>query len=117
MAKRTKLEKIDGLGPREIRDIRSSIRQVWHRSHARALCVKRCIGADGFSYCEKCKKRAPKVFIDHIETVGDVDAGFIKRLFVPSKGLQGLCKKCHALKTKMERKRKKLTQKKKGEWY
>ncbi len=96
-------EKVDGLSPHDVKKIRAAIRQVWHRSHVRKLCVNRCIGKDGFSYCELCKKRAPKVFIDHITKVGEVDSGFIKRLFVASKYLQGLCKKCHDLKTKEER--------------
>lgn len=98
------VEKIDGLNAKDIANIRKAIRQVWHRSHVRKLCVQRCIGKDGFSYCEKCKKRSPKVFIDHKIAVGDVDAGFIKRLFISSKGLQGLCKKCHDTKTSAERK-------------
>ena len=97
------VKKYDGLNAKDVKNIRSAIRQVWHRSHVRKLCVNRCIGKGGFSYCEKCFKRAPKVFIDHIKKVGDVDAGFISRLFCSSKGLQGLCKKCHDLKTKEER--------------
>lgn len=97
-------DKIDGLGPREVEDIRKAVRQVWHRSKARGLCVKRCIGKDGFSYCEKCKQRAPKVTIDHIVEVGLVDGGFLERMFIPSKGLQGLCHKCHNDKTKATRK-------------
>lgn len=44
------------------------------------------------------------MFVDHINRVGDVDAGFIERMFVPSNKLQGLCHKCHGLKTKQERK-------------
>lgn len=98
-----KVQITDGLGPHEIKRIRAAIRQVWHRSFARALVVKRCLGRGGFSYCEQCKKRAPKIFIDHIQTVGEVDSGFIERLFCPSGALQGLCKTCHDHKTKMER--------------
>lgn len=104
MAKK-KLVKVDGLGPHEIKKIRAAVRQVWHRSYARRLVVLRCIGRGGFSYCELCKKRAPKIFIDHIVNVGDVDYGFINRMFVASKWLRGLCKKCHDIKTKEERKR------------
>lgn len=106
MAKK-KIIKTDGLGPQEIKKIRAAVRQVWHRSHARKLCVERSIGADGFHRCEnpKCKKKVPKVHIDHIENVGDVDHGFIKRMFVPSNRLRALCKKCHDAKTKEERKR------------
>lgn len=103
MAKRQKLVKCDGLGPYEIKRIRAAIRLVWSRCHARALVTKRCTGKDGFTYCEKCKKRCPNLKIDHIQAVGEVDAGFILRLFVPSKQMQGLCKQCHDLKTRMER--------------
>lgn len=103
MAKRQKLTKLDGLGPYEIRKIRSAIRIVWHRSYARALVVKRCKDENGFARCEKCKKTTPSLKIDHIKQVGDVDGGFIKRLFCPSNQLQGLCPLCHNLKTKEER--------------
>lgn len=100
---RTKLTKTDGLGPLEIKRIRSAIRQVWHRCHARALVIKRATEADGFFRCEKCRLITPALKIDHIVNVGDVDAGFIKRMFVPSNRLQALCKQCHGFKTKEER--------------
>ncbi len=102
-----KVARTDGLGAFEVAKIRSAIRQVWHRSHARKLCAKRCTGEDGYSFCEKCKQRAPKIFIDHIVAVGDLDGGFISRLFCASSGLMGLCKSCHAEKTAKERKAKK----------
>jgi len=95
--------KIDGLSAHDIKKIRAAVRQVWHRSHVRKLCVNRCIGKGGFSFCEACGKRAPKVHIDHKLNVGAVDAGFIERMFTPSKNLQGLCKVCHNQKTKAER--------------
>jgi hypothetical protein len=103
-----KIEKVDGLSPYDVKKIRSAIRQVWQRSHVRKLCVNRCIGVGGFSYCEQCKKRAPHIHIDHKVRVGDVDAGFIARLFCPSSGLQGLCKECHRVKTNAERRQAKL---------
>lgn len=106
MAKKRKkkaVEKVDGLSAKDVQKIRSAIRQVWHRSHVRKLCVNRCIGKDGFSYCEKCGKRAPKILIDHINKVGEVDGGYIRRLFCASILLQGLCKICHDKKTKEER--------------
>lgn len=102
MAKK-KLQKIDGLGPFEIKKIRSALRQVWHRSYARALVVKRCTRKDGFQYCEKCNKKTPGVKVDHIVQVGDVDAHHIQRLFTPSQNLQGLCRECHRVKTRLER--------------
>jgi hypothetical protein len=98
-----KIARTDGLGPFEVKKIRSAIRLVWHRSHARRLVVLRCTGKDGFTYCEKCKKRTPQLKIDHIEAVGEVNGGFIKRLFCPSKKLQGICKTCHDSKTREER--------------
>ena len=101
--KKSKPPKVDGLGPEEIKRIRSAIRQVWSWSYAKRLVTLRCIGKNGFSYCELCKKKSPKVFIDHKIAVGELDAGFIKRLFCSSKDLQGLCKTCHDAKTKQER--------------
>lgn len=103
--KKVKTERIDGLSPEDVKRVRSAIRQVWQWSYPWRLAKARAIGEDGFCYCEKCKDKVPKVYIDHIENVGDVDEGFIKRLFVPSHKLQALCKKCHDAKTKEERKR------------
>lgn len=94
---------VDGLGPKDIRKIRAALRQVWHWSHAKKLVVRRCTLKDGFARCEGCKRIGPKVFVDHIVQVGDVDEGFIKRLFVSSLEMRGLCKKCHQNKTNEER--------------
>lgn len=107
MAKK-KHPKTDGLGPREIAQIRSAVRLVWQRCHARALVVKRCLLPNGFSKCESCAGVVAKIKVDHIDKVGDVDEGFIARMFVSSKKLQGWCDKCHNEKTKQERKAAKL---------
>lgn len=101
-----KIAPSDGLGPYEIAKIRSAVRQVWHRCKARQLVVKRCKNEAGYFVCEQCKQQSPEIKIDHIENVGDVDAGFILRMFVTSDKLQGLCKNCHNKKTKEERKNK-----------
>lgn len=104
MAKK-KLQKIDGLGPKELQQIRSAIRLVWQRSKARQLIIKQCTDDEGFPFCLKCKKRAPKIFVDHIEPAGEVlSPNYLVRMFCPSSGLQGLCKKCHAPKTRHEAK-------------
>lgn len=98
--------KIDGLGPHLKSKIRSALREVWHRSEARKLVVARVALPNGFSRCEdpKCKnKKYPKVYIDHTVNVGDVDQGFIDRMFVPSTELKALCKVHHDAKTKAER--------------
>ncbi len=95
---------MDGLGPYEKKKLRNAIRQVWHRSRARAICVSRSTDKAGYSVCEKCGKRNPKNKIDHVKQVGEVGPGFIERMFVESKFLQALCKTCHNAKTAMERK-------------
>ena len=101
--KRQKLVPIDGLGPKEIKDIRTALRRVWGWSRARRLTAQRCIRNKKWSYCEKCKKRSPHIKIDHIVPCGAVDGGYIRRLFVSSQGLQGLCNECHNEKTRIER--------------
>lgn len=114
MAKKQKLAKTDGLGPLEIKKIRSAIRLVWHRSHARSMVVRRCTGFDGYFRCETCGAKTPVLKVDHIKAVGDVDAGFIARLFCSSKQLQGMCTECHNKKTAEERKVLRERNKKKG---
>lgn len=101
--KKVKTEKVDGLSPGDVAKIRSAIRQVWSWSYPRRLCIQRATGKDGFPRCEKCRKKVPKVHPDHILPVGEVDAGFIRRLFCPSTELQALCGKCHGQKTRSER--------------
>lgn len=101
-------EKIDGLSAQDVAKIRSAIRKVWSWSWPKKLCTNRAVGKDGFSRCELCKKKTPKVFIDHITPVGEVDGGFISRLFCPSSGLQALCKKCHQTKTNAENRERRL---------
>jgi hypothetical protein len=100
---KSRLAKTDGLGPREKNKIRTALRLVWHRSYARALVVKRSVRPDGFCFCEKCKKKCPRVQIDHVIPVGEVDEGFIKRLFCPSTALRALCKECHKERTRVDR--------------
>lgn len=102
---RKKLEKFDGLGPLEKKKIRIALRLVWHRSHPRKVAVQRASLPNDFFRCENptCRKKVPKICVDHIKPCGEVDSGFIKRLFVPSKGLQCLCKNCHKIKTRQDR--------------
>ena len=101
MAKK-KAPPIDGMSPALRAKIRSAIRQVWSRSHARKLVITRCTTIDGFLVCEECCKLSPKLQVDHIIAVGDIFDGGIERMFVPSKDLQGLCKACHSIKTKID---------------
>jgi hypothetical protein len=101
--KKAKPGRIDGLSTKDIANIRRAVRQVWSWSTPWRLTKARAVGKDGFPRCEKCRKKVPKVFVDHIDNVGAVDDGFIRRMFVPSKYLQALCKRCHDAKTRQER--------------
>jgi len=64
--------------------------------------------------CAQCKKAFPNkdVQVDHILPVVDPVVGFvnwdtyIQRMYCAVENLQVLCKKCHAVKTKEERKKK-----------
>lgn len=100
--KKEKAKPVDGLGIYEKTKLRNAIRQIWQRSKARQLVIKRCTGKDGFLRCEECKAKTPKIQVDHIKPAGELDGGFIERLFVPSDKMRGLCKTCHAPKTKAE---------------
>lgn len=104
MAKRktTLVEKVDGLSPKDRQKIRNAVRQIWQRSYPRKLCVARALDKEGFPFCEKCKKRVPKVQIDHVTPFGDLLNGGIERLFCPSSKLKALCKDCHKKKTKQD---------------
>lgn len=115
MAKRQKSPPTDGFGPSERKKIDSAIRQVWYRSKARATAVKRCMDKKGFTKCEKCKKRTPKIKVDHIVPCGPVDSdGFVTRLFCPSSGLQCWCHACHKPKTNAEAKARAQAKKKRA---
>lgn len=106
-AKKKKEPPVDGLGPDNLKKLRSAIRQVWSWSHARRLCVKRATDTTtGFATCEGCGATVAKIFPDHIIPAGELDEGFIKRMFVPSSQLQALCAACHRKKTNAERRAK-----------
>lgn len=116
-SKKQKIELVDGLGPADLKKIHKAVRQVWSWSKAWRLAKARATDENGFVFCEhkKCPskgKPVPKVFVDHIDPVGEVGGpDYIKRMFIPSKFLQCLCKKCHDAKTKAE---KGVTVKKRG---
>ena len=79
-------------------------RQVWSWNHARRLCIARATDKKGFGHCELCQKKVPKLYADHIERIGAFDPRtFIVKMFLPSKDLQALCKKCHDQKTREEK--------------
>lgn len=98
-----------GLPPGTLTDktaerMRKVLREVWHlRSWQKKMALARATDAEGFTVCEECHKRAPKVHVDHIIRAGTPDAGFLERLFVhPDHGLKVLCVPCHRDKTAIE---------------
>lgn len=107
---REKVKPTDGLGPLEIKKIRAAVRLVWQRSHARRLVIKRCTDKDGYLWCEECHEMTPVLKVDHTVQVGDLDDGYIPRMFVPSSGLRGMCADCHRKKTAEERRNRRNTQ-------
>lgn len=105
IARKQKLEDkglVDRLNENDIKKIKKALRQVWSWSHSRRLVAKRCDLGGGYSRCEHCKKKCPKIFIDHIKAVGTYDKNYIDRLFVSSDKMQGLCNDCHKVKTKVD---------------
>lgn len=112
MAKKAKPERIDGLGPEDLKKIHRALGQVRSWSYPVRLAKKRALHADGFYRCEnkKCPdkgKPVPRIQVDHVEPIGEVGGPeYIQRMFVPSSKLQCLCVKCHRVKTNEERKAK-----------
>lgn len=97
-------EAVDGFGPKERQMVHKAVRQVWSWSRAWRLTKARALGEDGFARCELCKKKVPKVFIDHKVAVGEVGGpGYIELMFCPSSQLQAICKKCHDKKTRVDK--------------
>lgn len=104
-SKKLKPAPVDGLGPKDAERLVKAIRQVWAYSHARKLCLKRAMGENEIGTCEKCSDKVGKLYADHIDPVGSFDPEtYIKRMFLPSTNLQAVCTRCHAKKTREERK-------------
>lgn len=104
---RTKQEqKLDGgIGKIETAFIRNSMRQLWQRvSKARAIAKKRCFVEKGMYKCEICEDIVGDIKIDHQIAVGDLDSGYLERLWCSSDKLTAMCPRCHNEKTKQERK-------------
>jgi 5-methylcytosine-specific restriction endonuclease McrA len=79
----------------------SSLRRIW-----RWMPERRQVKAET-KQCPKCKKplTPENVKVDHIDPVGSFvpeDNPYIMRMFCPKSNLQGMCRPCHAKKTKKE---------------
>lgn len=95
----------------------AAFRRIFRWEPSRRLVIKGCF-SDGKYRCQKCNKLHKKIVVDHIEPVIDPLRGwegwdvYYERLFVPKEQLQGLCKKCHAVKTKQENSQRRESNKK-----
>lgn len=113
MKKKAKPERVDGLGPEDLKKIHRALGQVRSWSYPVRLAKKRALHEDGFYRCEnrKCPdkgKPVPRIQVDHIHPIGEVGGPeYIQRMFVSSDKLQCLCVKCHRVKTNAERAAKK----------
>ena len=100
--------------------IRSALRQAWTRYPVKHQFLrskqKPYTGDDKrtkFQYeCEECKQifKGKEVQVDHIKPAGSLKTfadlpSFASNLFCEIDNLQLLCKGCHAVKTKEERKK------------
>lgn len=84
--------------------MRKVAREVWHqRSWQKKAALKRATDAEGFTHCERCRKIAPKVHVNHKTEVGSPDGGFLARLHCPPSELEVLCVRCHGAETYVER--------------
>jgi 5-methylcytosine-specific restriction endonuclease McrA len=113
LAKKKK-QLFDGITDADYGALTRDLRRRWSWSAPRRIAKERSVAIDGFHRCEQCRRKTPKIFIDHIVPIGSLKhdgAGWIERLYCPSIGLQALCKICHDQKTKAEN-RKRLESKK-----
>jgi 5-methylcytosine-specific restriction endonuclease McrA len=87
--------------------IRSALRQLWLRSRERAAAIKR-----DHNTCTTCgakgsvaKGREVKIEVHHLEQINwERIIEYIRRhLLVDPKGLECLCKGCHAEETRIQK--------------
>lgn len=88
--------------------VKAALRRTWGRSRQRQSALKSAKVAYGQYKCAKCEKvhRRKHIQVDHKTPVGrfvNFDT-YIERLFCPSNELQVLCKECHKVKTKRDKK-------------
>ena len=99
--------------PRSLKQIlMGGLGRSWMAWPPRNEVKRRCKipGKTGWYQCEQCKRPHEKLDVDHISPVVSVADGFtgwdtyIASKFVDASKLRGLCRSCHAAKTKEENK-------------
>ena len=89
--------------------IKSALRRTWSRSKQRQSALKQARLSYGLYSCGNCggSHKRKEIEVDHIIPVGKFITFdlFIERLFCDTKGLKVLCKDCHKIKTKMDKKK------------
>lgn len=106
-SKKVKEPLIDGLNDIDKKRIRTALRRAWSWSYSRRITAARCLNEDGFPVCEECNRVVPRITIDHIYPVGEIDNTTIERMFVPSNKLRAICSTCHRGFTNAQRKKSK----------
>lgn len=83
--------------------------KVWMWWPERLAVKKRCkvAGKSGWYACELCRSEVERLDVDHIKPVVPVSGfttwdAYILARFVTADKLQGICRECHAAKTKKE---------------
>lgn len=90
--------------------IRSALRMAWLRAPMRTQALKDARRSRGVYMCAKCAGDfgPKKIAVDHIIPCGkltmDTIGEFAQKLFCQSDCLQVLCKPCHKIKTRFDRK-------------
>ncbi len=111
-----------GKKPRSLKQIlMAGLGRSWMMWGPRNEVKRRCKvpGKAGWWKCEECHEEHEKIEIDHIQPVVAVEEGFttyddyIHSKFVQADKLRGLCRACHAKKTKEENKRRREVKKEK----
>lgn len=89
--------------------VKASLRRTWGRSRQRQQALKQAKVSYGQYKCADCNDvfRRKDIQVDHKVCVGKFISFdlFIERLFVKPSGLAILCKQCHSIKTKSDRKK------------
>lgn len=95
----------------DIAKLVSKAREVHRQSEHYQAVKKSCKvpGKSGWFKCQTCHTEVEVIKIDHINPIGKqpddlIEFGeWLRRLFCDSLNLQGLCNRCHSIKTKEER--------------
>jgi len=96
----------------DIAKLVSKSREIWRQSQNYQSVKKVCkiVGKSGWFKCQTCHSEVEVIKIDHIKPIGEQPVvmhnfgEWLEKLFCEPLNLQGLCTRCHSIKTKEENK-------------